>query len=486
MPDRPNILWICTDQQRYDTLGCYGNDLVETQTIDTLASRGVQFDRAFSQSPVCSPSRASFLTGRYPRTTRVRQNGQAIPEDERLVTKELSDAGYACGLAGKLHLSPCHPNDPDQPHSERRINDGYDEFHWSHDTGSGWPTNEYLQWLHREGIEKPTETREDCEYVHHSVPAEYQQTTWCVNHAIDFVHANESRNHPWLYSVNIYDPHIAFDPPEAYLERYLDRLEDIPLPSYEPGELDTKPRYHKRDHKNALSPAQREGYYPFASMDERDHRIIRAAYFAMIDLIDDQVGRLLAALEETNQLEDTLIIFMSDHGEMLGDNGIYLKGPYLYDQAIQVPLIMSWPGRIESGVTCDGLVELVDLAPTVLEAVGLDRMPGMQGKSLWPILTGESSGAQHRDDVYAEFYDAKPGHPDPKPHATMVRTDEHKLVQYHGIPDGELYDLTEDPNESVNRWDDPEYAETHTELLLRLTDRMWETCDPLPVRKVPW
>ena len=132
---RPNILWICTDQQRWDTLGCYGNPYVHTPHIDRLASEGVLFERCFSQSPVCTPSRASFLTGRYPRTTRCRQNGQDIPDDEVLVTRLLADAGYVCGLAGKLHLSACNPSVT--PEMEPRIDDGYEVFHWSHDTHPG-------------------------------------------------------------------------------------------------------------------------------------------------------------------------------------------------------------------------------------------------------------------------------------------------------------------------------------------------------------
>lgn len=143
---RPNILWICTDQQRWDTLGCYGNPFVETPNLDRLAAQGTVFEYAYSQSPVCTPSRASFLTGRYPRTTRCRQNGQDIPGDEILVTSILAKNGYTCGLAGKLHLSACEPRVC--PDMERRIDDGYKEFHWSHDPSGGWDLgNEYWAWL---------------------------------------------------------------------------------------------------------------------------------------------------------------------------------------------------------------------------------------------------------------------------------------------------------------------------------------------------
>ena len=200
--------------------------------MDRLAEQGVLFEHAYSQSPVCTPSRASFLTGRYPRTTRCRTNGQDIPEDEVLVTKLLADAGYTCGLAGKLHLSACNPSVA--PAAERRIDDGYATFHWSHhpsalppegSSGNSWPTNEYNLWLQERGVRFAATPFEGSKYVQVSVPAEHHQTTWCAQKAIDFIETNAGFDRPWLFSVNMFDPHHAFDPPEAYLRRYLDKLE---------------------------------------------------------------------------------------------------------------------------------------------------------------------------------------------------------------------------------------------------------------------
>lgn len=163
-------------------------------------------------------------------------------------------------------------------------------------------------------------------------------------------------------------------------------------------------------------------------MEEKDHRYLRAAYWAMIDLIDAQFGRLLNYLEESGQLEDTLIIFTSDHGESLGDHGIYLKGPYFYECNVHVPLIIAWPGKIPSGKVSDALVELVDLAPTLCDAAGIEKSPGMQGRSLWPMLTGRADLNHFRDSVYCEYYNSNIKH----------------------------------------------------------RDRMAETCDPLPVRQACW
>ena len=476
---RPNILWICTDQQRHDTLGCHGNDFVRTPHIDRLAAGGMQFTRAYSQSPVCTPSRASFLTGRYPRTTRCRQNGQAIPADEMLVTRLLADTGYNCGLSGKLHLAPCNPKA--NPGTERRINDGYNEFHWSHHPRYGdWPTNEYFHWLRERGQTDQVAPSPLSDHILTGMPAEHHQTTWCAQKAINFIEAHEDSELPWLFSVNMFDPHHPFDPPPEYLQRYLDVLDDIPLPVWQPGELEDKPPWQHVDHLGAYNNPRS---FPFDEMSARDHRLVTAAYWAMVDLIDDQVGRMQAALERTGQLENTLVIFMSDHGEMLGDHSIYLKGPYFYEPAIHVPLILSQPGTIEAGGRCDDLVELVDLAPTLLEAAGETRWPGMQGQSLWPLLSGSGAPAPAREDVYCEYYNAMPWHDVPRPQLTMLRTQTHKLVVAHGLESGELYDLEADPQETHNRWHDPAYTTLRMELLERLCDRMAWTVDPLPARE---
>jgi len=487
--DTPNILWICTDQQRWDTLGCYGNAFVRTPHLDRLAAEGVLFERAYCQSPVCTPSRASILTGRYPRTTRTRQNGQDIPADEVLVTKLLADAGYVCGLAGKLHLSACHPSVT--PAMERRIEDGYAEFHWSHHparaasegTGTNWPTNEYNLWLLEQGASYDPQPYRNSPHVEIGPPIEHHPTTWCAQKAIIFMEANAGGRRPWLFSANIFDPHHPFDPPLEVLQPYLDRLDSLPLPSFDPEELATKPVYQSIDHRTAYGG---KAGLPFADMSDHDHRLVRAAYWAMCDLIDHQVGRMLEALERTGQRDSTVVIFMSDHGEMLGDHGIYLKGPYFYEPAIRVPLIVAGPG-VARGRRIGALTELVDIAPTLLDVARLPAHAGMQGRSLWPVLgSAGEAGRGPRDDVYCEYYNAMPWHRDPAPHATMVRSHRHKLVAFHGQGTGELYDLEADPGETTNLWDDPGHAATKLDMYQRLCDRMAWTADPLPPRRAIW
>lgn len=474
---RPNILWICTDQQRFDTLGCYGNSWVRTPNIDKLAQNGVLFEQAYCQSTVCTPSRASFLTGRYPRTTGIRGNGQSIADHEVLVTKLLHDAGYTCGLSGKLHLSVCHPSVCHG--TERRIDDGYDMFHWSHGPTEKWPTNEYFQWLRAKGNRFQKEPVDGCPYISYGPDAEDHQATWCAEKAIEFIEAHEHLQQPWLFSVNIFAPHHPFDPPQSHLQRYLDRLDEIPLPDYVEGELEDKPLAQRRDHQGAYANPK---IYPYARMKPTDHQYIRAAYWAMCDLIDEQVGNMLAALERTGQLDQTIVIFMSDHGELLGDHGMYLKGPHFYDPSVRVPLIISYPGVYDSNTRVTELVELLDLAPTLLEAAGL-KYPGMQGKALQPLLKAAESGsneaANHREEVFCEVRSHPYGS------ATMLRTQTDKIVLYTGT-EGELYDLRNDPSETHNLWNDPVHSAVKQQMLERLSRKLAETVDPLPAKIAPW
>ncbi|MCL2833195.1 MAG: sulfatase-like hydrolase/transferase [Treponema sp.] len=513
MEQKPNILWICTDQQRWDTLGCYGNQYVKTPVLDSLAKESVLFENAFCQSPVCTPSRGSFLTGRYPVTSGTRQNGADIPDTEVLVTKLFHDTGYYCGLSGKLHLSACNPKSGCTK-MERRIDDGYDEFHWSHDTGKSWGlNNEYYKWLdevHHAAYTTPDlpETR----WVQKGMPGEQSQAHWCIDKAVDFINARKDSGKPWFFSVNIYDPHHPFDPPPEYLEPYLKHLDNIPLPSYVPGEELEKPYWQKMDHEKAYN---NNAGFPFPKITDREHRLIRAAYWAMCDQIDHEVGRALEALEQTGQRENTIVIFMSDHGELLGDHGIYLKGPHFYDCSVKVPLIINWKNHFKNGRR-NGLVELNDLPQTLLELCGLQAYEGMQGHSLVSMLNGKNE-SPHRS-VYCEYLNAMPWHAGPHAFATMVRADKYKLVAAHSFcpgesaadesaadksaansqppndtntcghhfPSGELYDLENDPGEHCNLYENPDYLPIKAQMFERLLYHWSCTADPLPVRKSAW
>jgi arylsulfatase len=488
--DRPNILWICSDSQRWDTLGCYGNEFVYTPHIDGLAAEGVLFEHAYAQNPLCTPSRGTFLTGRYPVTNRLRQNGQTVPPDLKPITRTLRDAaGYICGLSGKLHLSACDrrltfgpewwkvPQNQWVVPMEQRVDDGYDVFHWSHG-GDDNPYNAYAQWLRERGVvQKPGESYlEELGFqVAYGRPGNLTHTAFCIDKAIEFIELHHAKQfpQPWEFSVNMVEPHPDFHPPKEFLDRYLDRLDDIPPSPFEESELEGKPEYecaaYNEGKRNSLK-----------GVPEHDRRLIKAAYWATCDHIDDQVGKLLDVLEKTGQRENTIVIYMSDHGELLGDHGRTWKGPYLYDSCVRVPLIISWPGQIQQGVRCSGLVELTDVAPTLLDAIGLPLDPAMQGSSFWPVLTGDLPRDAFREDVYSEYYNANPD--EPHKWLTMVRTATHKLIAVHGTQEGLLFDMVNDPHELHNLWDSPAHKDLKIQLLLRLCARMAYTTDPLPER----
>lgn len=480
---QPNILWITTDRQRFDTLGCMGNPHVVTPNLDRLAAEGALMTRAFAQNPICSPSRASFLTGRYPRTTRVCRNAQTIPSDERMISRLLADAGYLCGHGGKMHLSSAAPEITQW--CEQRIDDGYSAYDWSMHPNRP-PADAYAAWLFEKGVTYQSQPIDGSKHVSFGLPEEHSNAAWTAQRAVNFLTLSADAERPWFFTCGFEDPHEPFDPPRSLLQPYLDKLDSIPLPRYTEGELDNKPAFQKHDRGGVWGGGGPHGYFAAEDMDDRDHRLIRAAYWAKIENVDRQIGRILEALEQTGQRENTMILFHSDHGEMLGDHGIYFQGCYFYPEMIQVPLLISLPERIHAGQRETSLTELVDLAPTVLEAAGLPCYEGMQGKSLWSRLTdSEADRSQpHRSDIYSEYYQSIPSSRCYQrfggAHATHLRTDRYALTVAHNLDTGELYDLEDDPGEVVNLWDHADSQVLKTELLMRLCARMAATIDPLP------
>ena len=470
MTHRPNILWICTDQQRFDTIGALGNPHVSTPNIDRLVAEGTALERAYCQAPICTPSRSSFLTGVYPSTGKANRNGNdAFPAMHPLVTKIMADNGYVCGNIGKLHLaSPYQRMEP-------RADDGYAVFEYSHAPRDGWPEGHaYADWVKAQGqsLDKLTKNVD-------GVPTELHQTTWATERSIAFM--DDHRDQPWLLSINIYDPHPPFNPPKEYRAQFDPK--DMPGPHFRQGDIAAQEKLaaidfqsrpqdpHRLDINHPILPktlVSGESDPAGESAGERDAWTLQAAYYAMIKLIDDNLGRLLAALDERGLTDNTIVIFTSDHGETLGDHGLIQKGCRFYEGLVRVPLIWRWPGHIKAGQRRAALVELMDKAPTILDFAGIAVPEHMQGRSLRGLLEDEAAPDRHREIARCEYYDAL-DLPDAS-RATMIRTDRHKLVVYHGHGFGELFDLETDPWEHDNLWDDPGHAALRTELLLKSFD----------------
>jgi len=445
---QPNILWYCTDQQRFDTIKVLGNPYVDTPNIDKLVQSGVAFTHAYCQSPICTPSRSSFLTGLYPaRLHNTRNGNDTFPDFPPLITKLIAETGYRCGNIGKFHLtSSGHRTEP-------RLDDGMAYWQFSHAPRDDWEEgHHYADWVNERGG--------DLDSMRNSperVPPEYHQTTWATECALEFIDVNSQT--PWLLCMNIYDPHPPFIPPKVYADMF--DPDEMPGPYFRDEDLETQKKLAEIDFQGEALPPQ-----------GHDAKRMQAYYYAMIKQIDDQFQRVIDHLEQTGQLENTVIIFTSDHGESLGDHGLLQKGCRFYEGLVRIPLIFAWPGKFLENVQRDALVELLDLTSTIMEIAGLEPPEYMQGQSLIKLLTDDTAPDEHREFVRSEYFDAL----DPfftngsGAFATMYRNRKYKLSVYHGHEIGELYDLEEDPWEFNNLWDNPDYAEVKADLIYKSFD----------------
>jgi len=458
-----NVVFILSDQLRADCVGCYGNTIIRTPHIDALASRGTRFDRAFAQHPQCAPSRASFLTGRYPHENGAISNHTAMAEAEATVGERFIDAGWRSIGLGKLHLFDVKER---ASFTDTMLCGGQQSDATSPDA----LRDDYKHWLKAHGYWEAAQRA----YAHHAsdeywanfqatvnpIPAEAFFDNWVGDRAVEYIESME-RDQPFFMFVGLPNPHMPFDCPEPYASMY--DPADMPIPrSFHEGDLSTKPPMHA-----AFRRSGRKVNYEH--MTEDHLRRAMAYYYGSITLVDDQVGKIVHALESAGQLEQTLIVFCSDHGELLGDFGMLTKSidqyPMLYDCGLRVPLVIREPGGVE-GMTSQAMVELIDLAPTMLASAGLEPLPEMQGCDLRPLLQG--GAGPDRQTVFAESGAVK-----------MVRGDQYKLVYYPGQPYGELYDIQQDPDELHNLYDDERHAAIRQSMIQALLDRLIATEGPL-------
>lgn len=433
---RPNIVVLHTDQQRFDTIAAAGNAAMHTPNLDRLAASGAVLERFYVQSPVCMPSRASMLSGRYPNATGVTCNGVRMPEGIRCIQHMLGDAGYFTGVIGKLHFLPHSARDHREPHPRYGFDhlqicdepgcyrDAYREWVAEQDPSQldaincGLPPAraQWEQMMNWRGTAQPPVAREG--FTPQVFEGEDHLTNACfvADRSVQFLRERGER--PFLLFAGFYHPHSPLIPPRWALEMY--DLDTIPLP---PGE----PRVTRPGGDSELS--------------DTELREIRRAYYAMVTDVDRNVGKILDTLDELGLRENTVIVFTSDHGDYMGDHGRFGKGTPGYDCIMRVPCLIAYPGQIEAGSRVGGLVEATDLAPTLLEYAGVVREPSLQGQSMRALLEGD--GAAARESVYGEY--ARPGGPS----WAMVRTREWFYAANTG--GGEvLFDLQEDPDELHN------------------------------------
>ncbi len=456
-----------TDQQRWDSLGAYGAPEASTPHLDQLAAAGVRFDAAYCNNPICTPSRASIMTGGELPDHGVMRLEDILPDDQVLLPEHLRGLGYRTALCGKLHVSR-HRHEA----VTRHPHDGFDVYAWCHEPAIhvDSPYNAYAQWLAQRDPEFLQRLRENGRGVGH-FPYENHATRWTADAVMDFLREQDGEQ-PFFCYASIFDPH---DPYDDYPEAFADRItrSRIRAPIRGPDDGCGDPAHVRTERAmNPLAPV------PGCAEEVES---MRRGYHASIALMDQEFGRILDCLEATGLAENTLVIFTSDHGDMLGDHDLMGKGAALYEPCVRVPLIMRWPGKIQGGLNLSAPTQLNDLAATICDAAGMtgcalgDAMPA--SKSLLPWLVGkarpprEEAVCAYRHTGYSR---GEVGNQYVPVSSTMVRSGDFKLILYHDeqggnlAAEGQLFDLRNDPDEICNLWADPAYTDRREALSQRI------------------
>ena len=451
--NRPNFLVIMSDEHGPMWSSAYGHPFVRTPNMERIAAMGATFDAAYCNSPLCVPSRLSFMTGRYVSRCEGWDNAKPLPSDVPTWPYALRSLGYDVALSGKMHLIG-----HDQLHGfESQLS--YDAHGSGHRRGyaqSVTTGGKHPIYLWDDGV--PTE-----DTPWQSVPEARPGTGPMIDAdddveeaALAYLRDTARRDAPWALAVGFVAPHFPFIVPEPYFSMYYPEHGD--LPSNPPGHLENLPAAARR-----LRQA-----FNFSGYTDDEIRRARAAYYGLITYLDDKIGRLLDALEEMGMAENTVIVHTSDHGESLGEHGLWRKMNF-YEQSARVPLQIAWPGAIEGGQRFGGAVSLVEATATILDIAGLGdkerAMMNLDGQSLLPQMTGQAES--ERDEAFSEHL----AHGTDRPRA-MLRQGRWKLAYSHhaASPDVELYNLEADPGEFVNLAGDG----VHTAIQARLTARVME------------
>jgi arylsulfatase len=449
MSGRPNIIFILPDQQRADTLCCAGHEHMITPNLDKLGNEGVIFNRCFTQGACCVPARASLFTGLY-----AHQHGRltnATWSGEWNWVENLAKSGYQTASIGGMHLKPWRtPCGFEYRFVVENKNEPYPP---------GVEPDEWVKYLQSQGLERPLDyPRSMPDFFDRMGDMDFPlEEKHHVDHflgrkALDWIDKRDD-DRPLFLHVGFSGPHDPYDAPERYKAMYADR--NVPLPHAVDGELDNKPPEQRQAMAKHETMVATESTIRMSHATPERLRRMRESYLGGVTLIDEYVGKIVEALDAKGMLENTIIIFASDHGDALGDNNMVYKW-FMYDSITRVPLVVWGPKYFGPG-RVDELVELFDLGPTILELAGAQTPEHNEARSLTGALkAGKFAG---KDYVFCE-----------EKNMVMVRGRQWKLVYYNGRDHGELYDLANDPHESKNLFDNPAHADRKAELIGVLED----------------
>ncbi len=440
---RPNLLIILSDQHSPHIMGCAGDPTVRTPNIDALAHDGVRFANTYCGSPLCAPSRMSFLTGQYPSDIEVWTNPCPLSSNVPTFAHALSLAGYETVLCGRMHFIG-----DDQHHGfERRLVGDV----------SGAMTGMPAEGMFEGVIPKTTVGQNYL--TMEAVGAGYCTYTAyddaVTQRAVQFLHerAQSGEERPFCLVVGYLLPHCPYVCPKPLFDEYMDK---VSLPSIPDG------------YSDRLHPAMRH-WRKARGVDKitsDQARAALAAYYGMVTYLDERIGEVVGALQQIGQKDNTAIAYISDHGEMAGEHGIWWKES-LYEASVGVPMIWSWPGRFEAGVVRQGVSSLLDVGPTCIDLAGARTLPFARGRSLAPALAlGSHESALEPRPAFAEMYPPEAG----MPVSRMIRSGPWKLNAYHGYEHPQLFNLEDDPQEMTDLGESESAAAIRAELLAQVNE----------------
>ena len=432
--DRPNMVVVMSDQHSPQVLGCAGDPVIRTPHLDQLAAEGVRFANTYAGSPLCVPSRATFLTGQGCSAIQVWSNSCTFASDIPTFAHALTIAGYDTVLSGRMHFKG-----PDQRH-------GFTQRVMGDVSGptDGYPISTTL------GDTLWTAQGQGERSLVEAGPGRtgfqvYDRTV--TEAAVRFLRERAERGseRPFCLVVGLIQPHAPYVAPRALYEEYRDQVILPPIP----------PGAREAQHPAVRRWRQGRGF-DGATADQQ--RAVRAGYYGMVTMVDEFIGQIVGALDETGQRQQTAFFYTSDHGDMLGELGLWHKST-LYEGSAGVPLIASWPERFAGGATVTEPVSLIDIAPTLTELGGSPALPHTTGRVLTPLLEGQGPPPEWRPEVYVESM-----HVAGFPPSRMIRRGPWKLIRYHGYETPVLFNLDEDPQELRDRAADPTCAAVRDEL----------------------
>ncbi|NOU35283.1 MAG: sulfatase-like hydrolase/transferase [Kiritimatiellaceae bacterium] len=494
MKKKPNILLITTDQQRWDAIG-FNNPQVKTPNLDALAKKGIVFEKSYTCSPVCTPARVSILTGHYPSRHGSYTIGVEFPDNYPTIPKKLGENGYFTSLIGKAHFHPCclegsfeyMPNIGNRAFFKNWTGPyhGFDyvKLVIGHTTEDRVPQMHYGLWLEENGV-NPADYFGNNHYTDigtWNIPEKLHPSTWTANETIEAIDRGVDSDKPFFLWSSFQDPHNPLFVPEPWASMY--DPADMPLYEYKEGEHDNRPAFYNDtlNHKLGENPMEHghgaslpfkknwitAARLPFMEPEDKTRKAL-ALYYGMVSFMDDQVGRIIRHLEEKDLMDNTIIVFTTDHGDYMGEHGYWWKGLPAFDAAQKVPFMVYDPACKTPGARSEAIQSLVDFGASFLSIAGIERPAGIQGFD--QSDTWKDAAVKARDGAIIELRPTE----DSFMQKTFVEA-KYKLVLYTKTEWGELYDMESDPCQYKNLWDHPDYQSVKCNLMQRLiADEMLE------------